>query len=95
MPAYVVGLVEVTDPERFKTYQALAPETIASHGGRYLVRGGEPTVLEGEKLGPRVVVLEFPDVATAQQWYDSVEYQKARLAREGAGSLRLTVVPGV
>ena len=95
MPAYVVGLVEVTDPDRFKAYQALAPETIAAHGGRYIVRGGDPMALEGEALGPRVVVLEFPDTATAQKWYNSTGYQHAISVREGAATLRLTVVPGV
>ena len=48
MPAYVIVDCEVTDPERYETYKQLAPPAIAKYGGRYLVRGGEMTPLEGD-----------------------------------------------
>ena len=46
MPAYIVVDGEVTDPVRYEAYKKLAQTAIAKHGGRYLVRGGETSVLE-------------------------------------------------
>ena len=38
---YVIGQIDVTDPEAYKEYAAKVPATIAHFGGRYLVRGGK------------------------------------------------------
>ena len=54
------------------------PATIAAHGGRYLVRGGALEQFEGEAGDPaarRIVMLEFPSMAAARDWYRSPEYQ--------------------
>jgi uncharacterized protein (DUF1330 family) len=40
MAAYAVVNVRVTDPVRYEEYRSKVPATIASYGGRFLVRGG-------------------------------------------------------
>jgi uncharacterized protein (DUF1330 family) len=95
MPAYVVVETDVTDPERYEQYKAAAPGAIAASGGRYLVRGGELAVLEGDWQPPRLVVLEFEDLEAAKRWYHSEAYQAARRLREGAARLRVVAVQGV
>jgi uncharacterized protein (DUF1330 family) len=95
MPAYVFADVQVTDAARYERYRALTPAAIAHYGGKFLVRGGATTVLEGAWQPNRVVVIEFPDVATAQRFYDSPEYRAARAEREGAARMRMFVVEGV
>ena len=74
MPAYLIANIEVTDPEGFERYRAAVPALIAAHGGRYLVRGGAQTVLEGALPLKRLVILEFPSVEAAQRFYDSPDY---------------------
>lgn len=49
-------------------------ETLAPYGGRWLIHGGRLTPVEGDWDGD-VVILEFPDTATAQAWYASPAYQ--------------------
>ena len=95
MPAYVIVETNITDPEQYERYRQEAPASIAAHGGRYLVRGGELAVLEGDWNPTRVVVLEFPDLETAKRWYASEEYGEARALREGAASLSMVAVEGV
>ncbi|HTU08467.1 MAG TPA: DUF1330 domain-containing protein [Trebonia sp.] len=95
MPAYVIVEVEVTDPERYEQYGAATPATIAAADGRFLVRGGELTVLEGEWQPSRLVVLEFEDLAAAERWYESEAYQAAKRLREGGASMRMVAVQGV
>ncbi|MEM1159806.1 MAG: DUF1330 domain-containing protein [Pseudomonadota bacterium] len=75
MPCYSIGHISVTNPEAYKEYVEKAPETIAAHGGRYLVRAGHATVVEGGFQNDRHVVLEFPTREALEGWYNSPEYQ--------------------
>jgi uncharacterized protein (DUF1330 family) len=95
MPAYVIVETNVTDHEQYERYREAAPASIAAHGGRYIVRGGELAVFEGDWNPSRVVVLEFPDLETVKRWYDSEEYGEARKLREGAAKLNVVAVEGV
>lgn len=95
MPAYVIVQTDITDPERYEQYKAASPPAIAAGGGRFLVRGGELVVLEGDWQPARLVVLEFEDLAAAKRWYESEVYQEARKLREGAAHLRMVAVQGV
>ncbi len=76
MAAYLIVDITITDPEGFKEYQQAVPAIVEKHGGRYIVRGGDPEVLEGDWNPTRVVVLEFPNMATLKAWYGSDDYQK-------------------
>lgn len=93
--AYVIARVNVTDLERYREYVKRTPETIARHGGRFVVRGGQAVTLEGPAETGRVVVIEFPTLAQARAWYDSAEYQETRKLRLGAAEGTLIAVEGV
>jgi uncharacterized protein (DUF1330 family) len=93
--AYVIYQGEVLDPERYEQYKAVAAASIEAAGGRYVVRGGAFDVLEGEPPDGRTVVVEFPDRATALNWYHGPDYAEARRLREGAARARMYVVDGV
>jgi uncharacterized protein (DUF1330 family) len=95
MPAYVIVETEITDPEQYEQYKAASPGAVASGGGRFVVRGGELAVLEGDWHPSRLVMLEFPDLEAAKRWYDSPEYQEAKKLRDGAANLRMVAVEGV
>ena len=72
---YVLAEVEVTDPPVFEEYRKLVGATIDAHGGRFLVRGGDPVRLEGGRDFHRFVVLEFDSPQRARDWYYSKQYQ--------------------
>ncbi len=94
MAAYVIVETDVTDPEQYERYKAAAADAVAAFGGRYLARGGELAVLEGDWQPPRLVVLEFPDLAAATRWYHSEQYRQARDLRQGAARIRMVAVQG-
>lgn len=94
MAAYVVIQVNVTDAEKYEDYKKLTPASVESYGGRFLVRGGAQEDLEGHLEYSRMVLLEFPDVVRAKQWYGSPEYEKAKAVRAGASTGVFTVVQG-
>jgi uncharacterized protein (DUF1330 family) len=95
MPAYVIVETDINDPEQYEQYKAASPGAVAAGGGRFVVRGGELAVLEGDWQPTRLVILEFPDLDAAKAWYDSPEYEDAKKLREGAANLRMVAVEGV
>ena len=95
MPAYVIIETDIHDPVQYERYKAASPAAVAGGGGRFLARGGELAVLEGDWDPARIVVLEFPDLETVKRWYDSPDYQEAKRLREGAASLRMVAVEGL
>ena len=94
MPAYMISQIEVTDPVRYEDYKALSPAAIAAHGGRFLIRGGTPELLEGTHDGRRIVVVEFPTMADARAFYDGEHYAKARAARANAAEFSAILIEG-
>jgi uncharacterized protein (DUF1330 family) len=95
MPAYVIVETDVHDPEQYEQYKAASPGAVAAGGGRFVARGGELAVLEGDWNPSRLVVLEFPDLAAAKEWYASEQYQAAKKLREGAARLSIVAVEGL
>ena len=75
MAAYLVGNLKVTNTEGFTKYRELVAQTIADHGGEYIVADVNSVAVEGdpEHLS---VVLKFDDMEALQGWYDSPEYQE-------------------
>jgi uncharacterized protein (DUF1330 family) len=71
---YLFAELEITDPVLFEEYRAKVPATIAQYGGRYLVRGGDPVRLEGDRPLRRFVVLEFDSPERVREWYHSEAY---------------------
>ena len=95
MSAYVIADVEVLDSAAYEEYRQQVPATIAAFGGRYLVRGGALTVLEGTWSPKRCVVLEFPSMAQLKAWYDSPAYVPLRAIRERSTKSNLVMVEGL
>jgi uncharacterized protein (DUF1330 family) len=95
MAAYIIAETNITDPEQYEQYRAASPAAIAAAGGRFLVRGGELAVLEGDWQPSRLVVLEFDDLDAAKRFYESEQYRAAKELREGAATLNMVAVAGV
>jgi uncharacterized protein (DUF1330 family) len=95
MPAYVIVDIDITDPARYDEYKRLAAPTVTAHGGRYLARGGAVEVLEGDPAPHRVVVLEFPSMERARQWWESADYRPARTIRQACARTEMLLVAGV
>lgn len=93
--AFVVVDIERTDLERAARYSEMSGPRVERHGGRFLVRGGPITILEGDWEPQRFVVIEFESTQAARDWYASEDYRAACAIREGAGTWRMVVVDGV
>src|SRR5204863_3737850 len=70
---YWIANVDVTHPEEYKAYVTANAEPLRKYGAKFLVRGGKSECMDG-KFRSRMVVIEFPDFATALECYRSPEY---------------------
>lgn len=95
MSAYVIVEVSINDPEEYEEYKKLTPATIAAYDGRFVVRGGQSTSLEGDWQPERIVILEFPSVERAKEWWNSEEYSQAKLIRQRTAQTKMIIVEGV
>jgi len=95
MSAYVIVEIDVHDPIRYEEYKKRASATVEAHGGKYIVRGGQTEVLEGDWQPKRIVVLEFPSMERAKEWLNCEEYREPRKMRHATAKTNMIVVEGV
>jgi len=95
MTAYVIVDIEVSDPEGYKEYAKMAPDTVKLYGGKYIARGGANETLEGDWQAKRLVILEFPSVEQANKWLYSPEYAPARALRHQYARSNMVVIEGI
>ncbi len=95
MTGYLVAFMDVTDPDAYEEYKKRAPAAVQKHGGKFLARGGRSVTLEGDPAPGRMVIIEFPSVERAVDFYNSAEYREAMTFRQGAANARMVVVESV
>lgn len=91
---YVVGEINVTDPDAYKQYLKAVTPVVAHFGGKYLVRAGAIIPVEGEAPTGRVVIIEFSTLATAKAFEASPQYLEIAPLRQKASRSRLYLVEG-
>ena len=94
MSAYVITEVTIHNQEEYEEYKKLTPGSIAAYGGRFVVRGAKTESLEGDWNPERIVVLEFPTIERAKEWYHSKEYTAAKKIRHENATSRMLLVEG-
>jgi uncharacterized protein (DUF1330 family) len=95
MAAYVFVGGGGPAPAADERYKTLAPPAIAAYGGRYLARGGRCVTLEGDWAPARAVILEFPSLERAQEWWASAEYEPGKALRHASARSKMIVIEGV
>jgi uncharacterized protein (DUF1330 family) len=96
-PAYYVGNVqEVKDAEAYKAYASKVADTFAPFGGKFIVRGAEPVIVDASKKPPGyIVIIQFPSMKNFHDWWDSREYSTIRPIRERLTTGQNYAVEGV
>jgi uncharacterized protein (DUF1330 family) len=95
MAAYIIATINVTDWDRYKEYMKVTPGVIAKFGGKFIARGGEIVTLEGPEETQRVVLIEFPSLEKAKEFYNSEDYRKAKKLRAGAATAQFLAIDGI
>ncbi len=95
MPAYVLIELTVLDPEEMEEYKKRAPEAVAAFDGKFIVRGGAITTLEGVWEPERIVLIQFPSVERAKEWWNSEQYAEVKAIRHRAAKAEMILLEGL
>ncbi len=95
MSAYLVANVEIRDSEIFRDYMKATPAIIKQFGGKFLVRGGDFEICEGNWNPKRLVVVEFESMQKAKQFYNSPEYKAIIDLRQSSAYTEWVFVDGL
>ena len=95
MPAYYIGEHKISDVALFDDYLAKVVSMIERFGGRYLTKAGSHEMLEGDWRPNRVVIIEFADIRSIQNWYRAPEYQPLIALRRSAATDVMIILEGL
>jgi uncharacterized protein (DUF1330 family) len=96
MPAYVIGQLDIHDPEAYQAYLDGFLPSFQRHGGELLATSRAVTeILEGSWAMPRTVIMRFPSVAHAKAWHDDPDYKELAEIRHRTASANLVVIDGI
>jgi uncharacterized protein (DUF1330 family) len=94
MVAYFIAQIKWDSPEAREIYVKGLSGMVEKYGGRYLVTSSESRIVEGEWLPGRLVVVEFPTMASLRAWYDSEEYRPVLQQRLKSSHSTAVIVEG-
>ncbi len=90
---YWIARVDVTDMTPYKAYSDALDAVLGKYKGRFVVRGGKFETVEGTTRA-RHVVIEFPDMQTALDCWNSREYRDALAIRAPVTEADIVVIEG-
>ena len=94
MPAYLIANVDIKDSEKIKEYLSATPKILKKYSGRFLVRGGEIWIAEGN-WNPKRLVVEFDTFEKAKEFWNSVDYQPLKDLRQSSADTDMIIVDGI
>ena len=90
MKGYAFGVMYHNEWKWLKEYRPEVLKLIESKGGKYLAVGNNPQMREGQEQPAAYVLLEFPDLESAENWYDDPQYKPLMELRKNAGNTEQT-----
>ena len=95
MSAYAIFDVEIFNHERYQEFMTKVKPELEAAGAKYLSRGGDHKVYEGDWNPRRIVLLEFPSIHAFEEFYFGEIYQNLKSIRDECSSARLVSVEGL
>lgn len=94
MAVYMLIDITVHDHALYGQYVEQVSAVVERHGGHYLTRGGEVTVLSGDWHPERLVLIAFPTMRDLRACFASPEYARLAPLRERSTTSRALIVEG-
>lgn len=96
MTAFIIGQMMIQHREWMEEYFSRIPDLVSAHGGGFRVRGGSPKSMEGNNPVPDAAfIIEFPDRAHAEAFWNSDEFQSLAVLRRTGSTLDAILVDAI
>ena len=90
MASYLVGHITVKDVDLWQEYVSGVQESLSPFETKIIFRGKLVSVLAGNHEHDLVVVIEFTDQTTLENWFTSEKYQSLIPLRDRAADVVIT-----
>ena len=94
MKGYIIAQINVKNDENYKEYLKNVTTIANKYGGEYIIRAWNFEIMEGKWEYKRNVVIKFPSIQKAREFYDSVEYQPIKKIRIDNSDSNLIIIEG-
>lgn len=94
MPAYLIVEIDIFDPVGFGEYRKAVVPLIQKYGGKYAAVGDQIETLEGDWSPKRIVMIEFPSMERAKEWFGCEEYRGPCKIRKQTAKTNMILVEG-
>lgn len=94
-PVYVVAQIRFTDEPAYRRYQAKFPPVFATSGGKLLAADESPRPLSGDWPFDKLVIMQFPDEATAEAFLECEAYREISKDRDAGAETVGVMVRGM
>jgi uncharacterized protein (DUF1330 family) len=91
MAAFCIGTIHVKDAAEWERYRSQVGGTVHKFGGEVVMRGKRAASYQGKQNDELVVVLKFADMAAANRWHESADYQALIATRDRGADVTLTL----
>lgn len=73
--------LSVSDRVKLEEYKIKVAPIVEKFQGKYTVIGGQTEVIEGSWETKFLVMIEFPNLHLAREWYNSADYRELKALR--------------
>ena len=94
MSAYVIVDIEIFDRAGFAEYRKAVVPLVEKCGGKYIAASDRVEALEGDWRPKRVVMIEFPSIEMAKEWFGCEEYREPSKIRKRTAKTKMILVEG-
>jgi uncharacterized protein (DUF1330 family) len=95
MPAYLLVELEIVDPIGFGEYRKAVVPLVEKYDGKYLAASERVEALEGDWHPKRIVMIEFPSMQKAKEWFGCEEYREPSKIRKRTAKTKMILMEGV
>ena len=94
MKGYLIAQINVNNLENYQEYLKNVTPIAKKYDGEYIVRAGKFEIMEGNWPYKRNVVIKFPSIEKAREFYHSKEYQPVKKIRVHNADNNLIIIEG-
>ena len=94
MKGYLIAQINVSNLENYQEYLKNVTQIAKKFEGNYIIRAGKYEILEGNWPYKRNVVIEFPSLEKAKEFYNSEEYKPIKKIRIDNAENNLIIIEG-
>lgn len=92
MSAYIVGMIDIEDPERYALYQAGVVEALAPFDFEILSGDDCPEIIEGRQPANHLFIIRFKSSEDFHAFYASDAYRKIVEHRQASSTARTIMI---